>query len=122
MTPNNKIVLALMLAAATVAAICPAGAQQTTAPTIKAKPLRTEGPAPTKARFEVLNMTVAAIQVRSLSNPGEIHTFAYWEQLRDRMLALLDRGGYQYGDRVEIEYDPKTQIALKIKGNPSRPI
>jgi len=122
MTPNNKIVLALTLAVATAAAIRPAGAQQTTAPTIKAKPLRTKAAAPAKARFEVLNMTVTAIQVRSLTNPAEIHTFAYSEQLRDPMLALLDRGGYQYGDQVEIEYDPKTQTALKIKGKPSRPI
>ena len=58
---------------------------------------------PIKARFEVLRMMINAIQVRSLADEREIHTFIYSDQIRDRMQALFNNGGYQYGDKVEIQ-------------------
>jgi hypothetical protein len=38
------------------------------------------------------------------------------------MQKLLDQGGYQFGDKVVIQYLPGTEVALKIKGKPSKPI
>ena len=97
-----------------------ARAQVTTAPVIKAKPVHTEQAKPAKTRFEVLHMMTTAIQVRSLVNGLEIHTFIYSDQIRDAMQKLLDQGGYQYGDQVVIQYQPGTEIALKINGKPSK--
>ena len=82
----------------------------------------TAEPKPVKARFEVLHMLYNSIQVRSLVNEREIHTFLYSDQIRDSMQKLFDQGGYQYGDKVEIWYQPGTKVALKIKGKPSKPL
>jgi hypothetical protein len=74
-----------------------------------------------KAHFEVLHMLYNSIQVRSVENMREIHTFVYSDEIRDRMQNLFNQGGYQYGDKVSIWYEPGAEIALKIKGKPSKP-
>ena len=122
MTHKNKFALLLLAAGAVWAAAVPVRAQVTTAPMIKAKPVRTAAAKPTRTRFEVLHMMSTAIQVRSLVNEREIHTFAYSDQIRDQMQNLLDQGGYQYGDKIQIRYQPGTEVALKIKGKPSKPL
>jgi hypothetical protein len=122
MTHKNKFALLLLAAGAVWAAAVPVRAQETTAPMIKAKPMRTAAAKPTRTRFEVLHMMTTAIQVRSLVNQREIHTFAYSDQIRDQMQKLLDQGGYQYGDKIQIRYQPGTEVALKIKGKPSKPL
>jgi len=120
MTRNRRFSLLLVAAAALCAAAVSARAQVTTAPVIKLKPVHTQQAKPAKTRFEVLHMMTTGIQVRSLVNGMEIHTFTYSDQIRDAMQKLLDQGGYQYGDQVEIQYQPGTEIALKIKGKPSK--
>lgn len=124
MTHNNRFALLLLAACAVWVAAVPASAQVTTAPAIKikAKGVRTQEAKPAKTRFEVLHMMSTGIQVRSLENGLEIHTFVYSDQIRDAMLKMIDQGGYQYGDKVEIQYKPGTDVALKIKGKPSKPI
>ncbi len=104
------------------AATPPVRAQVTTAPVIKAKPVHTQEVKPLKTRFAVLHMMSTAIQVRSLVNEREIHTFTYSPQIRDQMQKLLDQGGYEYGDKVLIQYMPGSDVALKIKGKPSKPL
>jgi hypothetical protein len=75
-----------------------------------------------KAHFEVLHMLYNSIQVRSVVDMREIHTFAYSDEIRDRMQNLFNQGGgYQYGDKVKIWYQPGAEIALRIKGKPSKP-
>ncbi len=120
MTRNKRFSLLLVAAGALCAAAVSARAQVTTAPVIKLKPVHTQPVKPAKTRFEVLHMMTTAIQVRSLVNGMEIHTFTYSDQIRDAMQKLLDQGGYQYGDKVEIQYQAGTEIALKIKGKPSK--
>jgi hypothetical protein len=120
MTRNKRFSLLLVAAAALCAAAVSARAQVTTAPVIKLKPVHTQQAKPAKTRFEVLHMMTTGIQVRSLVNGMEIHTCTYADQIRDAMQKLLDQGGYQYGDQVEIQYQPGTEIALKIKGKPSK--
>jgi hypothetical protein len=120
MTHNKRFSLWFVAAGALCVAGVSARAQVTTAPVIKAKPVHTQQAKPTKTRFEVLHMMTTAIQVRSLANGFEIHTFTYSDQIRDAMRKLLDRGGYQYGDQVVIQYQPGTEVALKIEGKPSK--
>jgi hypothetical protein len=122
MIRNRKFAIVLALGAVIATAVIAARAQMSPAPMVRAKPLHTSQPKPAKGRFEVLHMFPTAIQVRSLTNQREIHTFTYSDQIRDKMQKLLDKGGYQYGDIVEIEYRPGTDIAVKIKGKPSKPL
>lgn len=91
------------------AAAFSAGAQGTT----NAKPVA--------AHFEVLRMFVNSIQVRNPDNMREIHTFAYSNQIRGEMQQRFSQEPYQYGDKVKIWYQPGGEIALKIKGKPSKP-
>ena len=122
---NKKPACSLVAACVLCALAFSASAQVTTAPVIKLKPVHTQQPQqakPAKTQFEVLHMMTTGIQVRSLVNGLEIHTFTYSDQIRDPMRKLLDEGGYQYGDKVEIQYQPGTEVALKIKGKPSKPL
>src|SRR5450631_3316817 len=95
----------------------PGRAQQKTSTVVKLRPVRTHEAKPPKANFEVLHMMATGIQVRSVVNGYEVHTFAYAEPIRARMQSMLEQGtGYQYGDKIEIVYEPNTQVALRIKG------
>ena len=122
MMRNRKFALLLLAVGAAWAASTPARAQEVTRPIIPIKPLHSPNDKPVKSRFQVLRMMTTAIQVQSIADERVIHTFAYSDQIRDQMRNLLDAGGYQYGDKVVIEYRPGTEVALKIKGKPSKPI
>ena len=122
MMSNRKFALLLLGLGAAWAASAPAGAQEVTRPVIPIKPLHSPNEKPVKSLFQVLHMMPTAIQVQSVTDEREIHTLAYSDQIRDQMQNLLDQGGYQYGDKVVIEYRPGTEVALKITGKPSKPI
>jgi hypothetical protein len=51
-----------------------------------------------------------------------MQTFPLSEPLAAHMQKIVDKGGYQYGDKVTVYYDPQSHTALKIKGKPSRPL
>ena len=74
-----------------------------------------------KVRFTVMHMLYQSIQVRSLENMYELHTFTYSPRLRDKMQAIFNAGGYQYGDHVVVWYRPSDNVAVRIKGKPSKP-
>jgi hypothetical protein len=76
---------------------------------------------PVKARFEVLHMLYQSLQVRSLTDMREIHTFTYAPAIRDKMQSIFNAGGYQYGDQVVVWYKHGEDVAYKIKGKPSKP-
>jgi hypothetical protein len=122
MMRNRKFAFLLLAVGAAWAASAPVRAQEVTRPVIPIKPLHSSNEKPVKSRFQVLRMMPAAIQVQSVADEREIHTFAYSDQIREQMQNLLDEGGYQFGDKVVIEYRPGTEVALKIKGKPSKPI
>jgi hypothetical protein len=73
-------------------------------------------------RFEgtFVNGTVAQITVRAKGNDLTLETFPLSEEASAKMLAIIDKGGYQYGDKVTVFYDPDTKKALKVKGKPSK--
>src|SRR5580658_9825686 len=55
-----------------------------------------------KTQFVVLHMLYQSIQVRSLVDMRELHTFTYSPGIRDRMQNVFNSGGYQYGDKVVV--------------------
>lgn len=75
-------------------------------------------------KFEgyVMHANVAQITVRAKGNDMSLETFALSQVAATKMQAIVDKGGYQYGDRVTVYYDPTTKQALKVKGKPSKVI
>lgn len=76
------------------------------------------------SRFEgfVLHANIAQITVRAKGNDLAIQTFPLSEAAAARMQQIIDKGGYQYGDKVTIFYEPTTHRAIKVKGKPSKPL
>jgi hypothetical protein len=82
-------------------------------------------PKPSKwAKFEgtVMHANIAQITARAKGNDLAIQTFPLSEHVAAKMQQIIDKGGYQYGDKVKIFYDPATMKAMNIKGKPSKPI
>lgn len=75
-------------------------------------------------KFEgtVINANNVIITVRGKENELAVQTFTLSQEARDKMQKIIDKGGYQYGDKVTVFYDPATNQALKIKGKASKPI
>ncbi len=86
---------------------------------IKPKPKATG-----QVKFEgyVQHANIAQITVRAKGNDMSIQTFPLSEAASAKMQQIIDKGGYQWGDRVTIYYDPATVKAIKIKGKPSKPV
>ena len=124
--------LLLVLAAAAIAA--PVFVQAQGAPAQNdavssvdiSKPIVTRTPKeskPKNVKFTgaVLSSNGVSITVRSTGeNTLLVRTFTYAPEIRDKMQQLLDRGGYQYGDKVTIESPPDSDVALSVKGKPSK--
>ena len=75
-------------------------------------------------KFEgtVMNSNSVLITVRGKENELAVRTFPLSEVAAAKMQKLIDKGGYQYGDKVTVYYDPATNKAIKIKGKASKPI
>jgi hypothetical protein len=78
-----------------------------------AKPLKFDG--------QVIASNSTTITVRSRENAMLTQTFSYSPEVRDQMIKILNKGGYQYGDKVVIHYKPGTTTAVKLQGKPSKP-
>jgi hypothetical protein len=76
------------------------------------------------AKFEgtVMNANIAQITVRAKGNDLGVRTFTLSQAATAKMQQIVDKGGYQYGDKVTVLYDPASLQAVKIKGKPSRPL
>lgn len=73
-------------------------------------------------KAEVIFASANSIVVREQANELAIHSFSFAPELKDKMQAILDKGGYQYGDKVNILYQTGQTVALRIHGKPSKPI
>ncbi|HEY6387812.1 MAG TPA: hypothetical protein VIX91_19215 [Candidatus Acidoferrum sp.] len=75
-------------------------------------------------KFEgyVMHANTVQITVRAKGNDMSLQTFALSERASAEMQTVVDRGGYQYGDKVTVYYDATSLKALKVKGKPSRPL
>ena len=73
-------------------------------------------------KFEgfVMNASTAQITVRAVGNDLALQTFALSPNASARMQQTIDKGGYQYGDRVTVIYNSANQVALRVKGKPSK--
>jgi len=121
MNRNKSFAVWAIAALGAGALSAPLRAQEINTPIITVKSSQPANPKPLKSHFEVLHMLPGAIQVRDQVNLLEIHTFAYSDQIRNGMQYLADHGGFRYGDKVTIWYMRGTEVALKIKGKPSKP-
>lgn len=75
-------------------------------------------------RFDgyVMHANIIQITVRAKGNDMSLQTFNLSERASSEMQTIVDKGGYQYGDKVTVYYDPTSLKALKVKGKPSRPL
>jgi hypothetical protein len=76
------------------------------------------------AKFEgfVMHANTAQITVRAKGDDLAVRTFPLSEAVAAKMQQIVDKGGYQYGDKVTVLYDAASQKAIKIKGKPSKPL
>jgi len=81
-------------------------------------------PKPGIVKFKgyVMHANNAQVTVRARGNDLGIQTFSLSEQAAAKMQQIIDKGGYQYGDKVTVYYDAQSLKAAKIKGKPSKPI
>jgi hypothetical protein len=84
----------------------------------------TPKPKPGVAKFEgfVMHANIAQITVRAKGNDMAVRTFPLSDPAIAKMQQIVDKGGYQYGDKVTVLYDSTSLKALKVKGKPSKPI
>jgi hypothetical protein len=69
-----------------------------------------------------MNANIAQITVRAKGNDLTIRTFTLSEGASAKMQQIIDKGGYQYGDKVTVMYDASSLKAVRVKGKPSRPL
>ena len=127
-TPQ-PVLLRAVLAAAFISLGAAAANAQVPAPVVEAAvPIIVEtikphkGPQPPKFEGTVINATVAQITVRAKGNDMAVQTFPLAPEASAKMLQIIDKGGYQYGDKVTVFFDPDSKKALKVKGKPSKAI
>lgn len=94
---------------------------ETAVPIVVATLKPNKGPQPPKFEGTVVNATVAQITVRAKGNDMAIQTFPLAPDASARMLQIIEKGGYQYGDKVTVFFDPESKKALKVKGKPTKP-
>jgi hypothetical protein len=75
-------------------------------------------------KFEgyVMHANIAQITLRAKGDDMSLETFSLSQEASARMQTIVDKGGYQYGDKVTVYFDPTTKQALKVKGKPSKAI
>lgn len=116
-------------ALAVAAFFCPPAAAQApiivdTAVPILVNAIKPKPKANGLVKFEgfVMNANIAQITARQKGNDLTIQTFPLSQEASSKMQQIVDKGGYQYGDKVTIFYNPTTMQAMKVKGKPSKPI
>lgn len=96
-------------------------AQMAASAPISVKALKPPKPRMETFKGEVLHMNTDSITVRDPKNTLIVRTFTFAPALRQKLEKLIARGGYQYGDHVQIRYAAGGSVAQSIKGKPSKP-
>lgn len=75
-------------------------------------------------KFEgfVMHANNAQVTAKAKGNDMAIETFPLGEAASSKMQQIVDKGGYQYGDKITLYYDPQSLKVIKFKGKPSRPL
>ena len=73
-------------------------------------------------KFEgtVMHASTVQITVRAKNNDLALQTFALSPDASAKMQQTIDKGGYQYGDKVTVLYNTANLVAVKVKGKPSK--
>lgn len=71
-------------------------------------------------KAEVIHADLNSMVVREQGNGMMIHTFTYTPDVQARMQKVVEQGGYQYGDKVQILYQQGQTVALQVRGKPSK--
>ena len=81
-------------------------------------------PKPSQLVFEgtFVHGNRAEITLRALHSEMDLRSFPLSPQVADAMQRIIDRGGFQYGDKVAVVYDTSSGVAQQIKGKPSKPL
>jgi hypothetical protein len=76
------------------------------------------------AKFEgtVMNANIAQITLRARNDELAIRTFTLSLDASAKMQKIVDKGGYQYGDKMTVYFQPGSTVAAKFKGKPSKPL
>jgi hypothetical protein len=74
-----------------------------------------------KTEYVVVRMSAQLIQVHSLTNERELHSFTYSPDVRAKLQDIINAGGYHYGDKVTIWHKSGDDVAVKITGKLSKP-
>ena len=118
---TRRIVTGAWLIAALFAGATRAGAQVQSVDTSQPIVIKSsKPPSPKHLKFlgTFVSATPGAVTVRDLNNTYTLRTFSYAPAVHAKMLQIAARGGYHYGDKIEIEYATGSDIALRIKGKP----
>ena len=95
----------------------PAKAQTAPAPPVKVTQVKVK---PTWLTGEVIHFDAHSIVVREQGSERSIRTFTYAPGAQAQVQKAMNKGGYQYGDKVRIRYQPGQTVALAIRGKPSK--
>lgn len=103
-------------------AVSSASAQVTTSQTVTVKPKTVKPPKVKLDIFkgEVIRMNTVSIVVRDPKNSYIVRTFTFSPDVAKKLQPLIDKGGYQSGDRVTIKYAAGSTMAQSIKGKASK--
>lgn len=72
-------------------------------------------------KAEVIHADAVTLIVREQTNGMAIHTFNFSSDLQPKMQAMLDKGGFQYGDKIKVLYMQGQQtVAIRIHGKASK--
>jgi hypothetical protein len=71
-------------------------------------------------KAEVIHADAVTLIVRERANGYAIHTYNFSSDLQPKMQAMLNKGGFQYGDKVSILMMPGQTVALRVHGKPSK--
>jgi len=76
------------------------------------------------AKFQgyVMHANNIQLTVRAKGNDMAVQTFALSQPAAAKMQQVIQKGGYQYGDKITVYYNPQSLQAVKFKGKPSRPL
>lgn len=87
--------------------------------TITPKP---KPPGTLKFRGYILNANIAQLTAKARGNDMAIQTFPLSQSAAAKMQKIIDKGGYQHGDKVTVYYNSETHQVVDFKGRPSRPL
>ena len=112
----------LLGAVASGLAVPSASAQVTTSKTVTVKAKTVKPPKVKRDIFkgEVIRMDTVSIMVRDPKNSYIVRTFTFSPDVAKKLQPLIDKGGYQSGDRVTIKYAPGSTVAQSITGKASK--